>query len=98
MQHQPTLTELEQTKLALVQARRATFAAQKLAIQLAERDNEEEAAALEQGIFARLEAEKKAAEEAEAAKRAAELPPAPTGDAAVVELRPEGTVEVPAAA
>jgi len=82
MQQPPDLTELEQTKLALFQARRATFAAQKIAIQLAERVNEEEDAALQQGIRARLDAAQKEA----------------VSNVELAELRKDGQVKDQAAA
>ena len=89
----PRFTELEQAKLETCAARRAAFAAQRLAISLSERDNDEQEQALIEGARARTNAE-----DAEAAAKAAAPPADGIGNAQVVELHPGGPVEAPAAA
>ena len=86
MQQIPKLhyNDLEAARLDTCIARGALFAAQRTALSLLERENDEAIAALVQGAKARIAAEDQAAAEAKA-KQAAE---AAGGNVEVIELRP----------
>lgn len=94
-------TDLERERMNTIATRRALYQAQRATLDLLERDNERDAAALVATVQARLAAKARAAAEDEAAaKAAAGETPRPEG-AEVVELRPGGPVatsEAPAAA
>lgn len=92
----PRFTELEQAKLETCQARRTAFAAQRVAISLAERDNDEAEQAIVMGARARTDAED--AEAAAKAKAAGVQTTDGIGNAEVVELRPGGPTEASVAA